>query len=1050
MYPMHQGETASPPTQIQSPSADSHHHEAKNPETNTQDRRKDILAFRTIMHLSAAFMLLEPRNDTGHTRLRKEEKIQLGLSSAFASLAVLEHEVLAVVVRHDDDVANPSDPVRAIVTSKPQALQGPTGNMNGVFTQNPRFDDKNASTQPILSTPGVPSQFKEFRKGFHPDNTSSRDFNILNFYMSNVLLSQGSQSILLDDHIWMLQKILNARIHQREEQSLKQLMLYVVIACFRKTLLPALRNVNLKEIDFDKAKPDTTPTNEEIDYTYTHLTNVYLFAKTASSDHFTSIYDKDTFEEFHQLLLSLLENYRKELERMKTATGNDGPSKETFKKAVANVLWAGVWLQRLTTGAALRMHLQTIENSLSGLATSALPKSQENEAGIHPIQDEVDISHSDDDLIAYQADDPFDEDNNPFDEELHNSPHDEYQHDNLLSEEKLDDGRDNAPDKDGADGFEHSSEEEDPSDDGHVVASAKPKDPADDTTDDVYDGEPDIKDEDDFEEIKSEVGHVAALKWIKLLVSQFSAAYMLVYELPSNSRISLQILKSPQVGSDLMPWKELLADKKFFPIRSPYQVGSRLWNNEEIAKFMEKGTNSNRHITLGHARAARDAWQGILNTYQFSSDHQALVDRVVRIVSQMRRETDVPGCEETAADILSVLEGATSDILADSVRTTRVTDQLLYIIDLCTIFIKLAATKFTGSLHCEAALGTLISTHIDETHPQYSTLLDELQHYRGIIGTSKRCCPVCARLLSTISPVASSQSFVTRGSHRTITPCTLPDWTPPQIVEQLNNHFGQPLRKAICQLMERTHWAPLKYSPSTGSSALSVASLMMTYDEKVAYRVKHGIPNTIDEWISQEKTRTKAPTANPHKRGLCLEYLSWQDDVECIFNVICEEGLVKGDPTEFTLTLRVRVPPTAGFLMYYWQSPTVIIDQYRGNPCDSPSPEWLVTVQTERRFWQSRVLMLEMMLYFVRNIPHNARVSKKVWSWCRAMSVSNIFSAGRATTLTRHLKMPASRTSISVRPQPYFDPISPRNTRSHKPRTSDLSTEESQKLRKIQ
>lgn len=171
--------------------ADSHHHEAKNPETNTQDRRKDILAFRTIMHLSAAFMLLEPRNDTGHTRLRKEEKIQLGLSSAFASLAVLEHEVLAVVVRHDDDVANPSDPVRAIVTSKPQALQGPTGNMNGVFTQNPRFDDKNASTQPILSTPGVPSQFKEFRKGFHPDNTSSRDFNILNFYMSNVLLSQG-------------------------------------------------------------------------------------------------------------------------------------------------------------------------------------------------------------------------------------------------------------------------------------------------------------------------------------------------------------------------------------------------------------------------------------------------------------------------------------------------------------------------------------------------------------------------------------------------------------------------------------------------------------------------------------------------------------------------------------------------------------------------------------------------------------------------------------------------------------------------------------------
>jgi hypothetical protein len=103
------------------------------------------------------------------------------------------------------------------------------------------------------------------------------------------------------------------------------------------------------------------------------------------------------------------------------------------------------------------------------------------------------------------------------------------------------------------------------------------------------------------------------------------------------------------------------------------------------------------------------------------------------------------------------------------------------------------------------------------------------------------------------------------------------------------------------------------------------------------------------------------------------------------------QGLVKGDPAEFTLTLRVRVPPTTGFLMYYWQSPTLVIDQYRGNPCDCPSPEWLVTVQTECRFWQNRVLMLEMMLYFVRNIPHNVRVWRKVTSWCRAMSVSNIF-----------------------------------------------------------
>ena len=93
---------------------------------------------------------------------------------------------------------------------------------------------------------------------------------------------------------------------------------------------------------------------------------------------------------------------------------------------------------------------------------------------------------------------------------------------------------------------------------------------------------------------------------------------------------------------------------------------------------------------------------------------------------------------------------------------------------------------------------------------------------------------------------------------------------------------------------------------------------------------------------------------------------------------IFPQGVVENDvqdPDEFTLTLRVRVPPTIGFLMHYWHSPTVVIDQYMGDSHNRLSPQWLKTVQTECKFWQSHTLMLEMMLYFVRNIPHNSRVS---------------------------------------------------------------------------
>ena len=63
----------------------------------------------------------------------------------------------------------------------------------------------------------------------------------------------------------------------------------------------------------------------------------------------------------------------------------------------------------------------------------------------------------------------------------------------------------------------------------------------------------------------------------------------------------------------------------------------------------------------------------------------------------------------------------------------------------------------------------------------------------------------------------------------------------------------------------------------------------MTYDKKVTYRVKHSVPSTIDKWIADGKTHTKAPTTNPQRHGPSLKYLLWQDDVECVLNVIRKE-----------------------------------------------------------------------------------------------------------------------------------------------------------------
>lgn len=481
---------------------------------------------------------------------------------------------------------------------------------------------------------------------------------------------------------------------------------------------------------------------------------------------------------------------------MNTTTGDDGPSREMFRKAATRVSWAGYLLHSLlNTGAALRMHLQTLRGSLSGLAASSLPKSRENEPDIDPIR--VDIVPSDDDSIVHEAGVPFNEGNNSFDEEPLKSPQDA-------------DGRDNAPD------------EEDPSNNGHAVASADSNDPNDNTLDDVS-GD---KYEDEFEEIKSEAGYHATLKWMKLLVSQFHSTHLLIRGLPVEY-ISLQILKSPSVGVDMMPWKELLTDSNFFPTWSPLGSGSRLWSNQEILQFLENGINANHGRTAGHAQDALNTWDEILKTYRSSSEHQPSFDRVVQGVTWIQDKTSVPGCKACAKDILQVLKKNLVDILANPHQTSEVTRGLRYIADVCMIFAKLSVTKFSGSLHCEAALATLISTPFDGTHPQYSSLLSKMQHYGRVIGTSKHCCPVCATLLSTITPQATNQPFLIRGSHRTITSCTLPDWTPPHIVKELIKHFGEPLREEIGRLMERTHWAPLNYSPSTDSFVPLVSRLQM-------------------------------------------------------------------------------------------------------------------------------------------------------------------------------------------------------------------------------
>jgi|SRR5947209_345044 len=73
-----------------------------------------------------------------------------------------------------------------------------------------------------------------------------------------------------------------------------------------------------------------------------------------------------------------------------------------------------------------------------------------------------------------------------------------------------------------------------------------------------------------------------------------------------------------------------------------------------------------------------------------------------------------------------------------------------------------------------------------------------------VIGVSKRCCPVCTRLLAILSKPTWCKDvahFKFRASHGNITGCSLPPWLPTIVHQQMVKEFGEELRQYLEKLI---------------------------------------------------------------------------------------------------------------------------------------------------------------------------------------------------------------------------------------------------------
>ena len=102
----------------------------------------------------------------------------------------------------------------------------------------------------------------------------------------------------------------------------------------------------------------------------------------------TRLYTEESYQEFHCMLLELINKFTKSLLELrdplrtqKSSMDHPIPGDEAFKNKVSKALVYGYALQRLVKGAALKMHLQTIAPSLKmwNLRKSPTPISTEEE-----------------------------------------------------------------------------------------------------------------------------------------------------------------------------------------------------------------------------------------------------------------------------------------------------------------------------------------------------------------------------------------------------------------------------------------------------------------------------------------------------------------------------------------------------------------------------------------------------------------------------------------------------------------------------------------------
>lgn len=205
------------------------------------------------------------------------------------------------------------------------------------------------------------------------------------------------------------------------------------------------------------------------------------------------------------------------------------------------------------------------------------------------------------------------------------------------------------------------------------------------------------------------------LRWIKLLVSHFSAAIMLSEHLAKQEfpQISVRLLQNSPGSNRLIPWKTLLKDRKYFPLLTDdYNPGmgpSR--SNEEIISLLETAISSDPYHHGFQLQNIRDDWEQIMNGRPTKDERLEIANDFDERFRKIEETIGIRGCVAYAQDIrnnLEVWKGAESQSI--SISSSLILTKIDSMMELCYVFSQFAApSRFRGTVHCEANMANFLS-----------------------------------------------------------------------------------------------------------------------------------------------------------------------------------------------------------------------------------------------------------------------------------------------------------------------------------------------------